>query len=258
MSLEIYHLHFAQSDRIVWLCEELSAQIPTFSYKLHVFARGTEKSEGKRVLTSLHPSGTAPTMVDNTVSPAVAIAESQAILEYILAVHGQGHFGVTPKAGPQVYSQYLYWSSFANGSFQAFLSANLIAGSLVQESGMDPSGNMVFQTFQARTQNHLKQYNDRLAKSKYLAGEEFTAADMMNIYGLTVFRGIYPINLTEYPHILRWLADVTARPAYRKAMEKGEDGLPPMIGAKVPQMSMEVLLSLKSWKTIFAEQEEAK
>lgn len=251
MSVKIYHLHFAQSDRIIWLCEELSALIPTFEYELHVFARGDEASEGKRVLSELHPSATAPTMVDTTVSPPITMTESQAMLEYIINVHGQGHFGVSPAAGPHAYSQYLYWLSFANGSFQAFLSANLIAGSLVQQSAADPSGNFVYHHFQARTKNHLKQYDDRLAESKYLAGNDFTAADIMNIYGLTMYRGIDPMDLTEYPHILRYLADITSRPGYGRTMEKGEDGLPPMIQAKVPQLPFEVLLSVASWKTVF-------
>lgn len=190
-------------------------------------------------------------MVDTTVSPLITMAESQAILEYIINVHGQGHFSVSPTAEPHAYSQYLYWLSFANGSFQAFLDANLLGLSIVQQSNVDPSGNFIYQAFQARTQNHLKQFNDRLAQSKYLAGDDFTAADMMNIYGLTVFRGMYPVDLTEYPHIPRYLADITSRPAYRRAMEKGEDGMPPMIQANVPRFSVEVLLSMASWKTVF-------
>lgn len=254
MSLKIYHLHFAQSDRIVWLCEELSDLIPNFKYDLHVYPRGMPDSEGKKALLSLHPSGTAPTMVDSTVSPPVTMTESQAILTYILSIHGQGHLTRTPSVGPQAYAQYLYWLNFANGSFQAFLNANLVADTLAAQAQISPetlAQNPTYQHFQQRTKNHLSQYDSRLAESRYLAGDDFSAADIMNTYALTVFRGIYPMDLTEYPNVLRWLKEITSRKAYVRTMEKAEDGLPAMVDAKVPQLGFEVLLSMKSWTTAF-------
>ncbi|KIX08697.1 uncharacterized protein Z518_03354 [Rhinocladiella mackenziei CBS 650.93] len=252
MSLTIYHLHWGQSDRIVWLCEELAELIPNFTYSLVIFPRGLPDSEGKKNLFSLHPSGTAPTMVDESTTPPIIMTESQAILEYIINVHGQGHFQITPSAGPHTYSQYLYWLCFANGSFQAFLSANLLGESLINQPGasIDPSQNWAYLHYSARTPNHLNQYNNRLAESKYLAGEEFSAADMMSIYAFTLYRAVHSIDLTDYPHILRWLGDVTSRPAYRRALEKCEDGLPPLIQAKVPKVPLPVLMSVESWKVV--------
>lgn len=250
MSLTVYYLHFSQADRIVWLCEELSDQIPDFKYRLHVFPRGMEGSEGKQKLLSLHPSGTSPTIVDDTVDPPVIMTESQAIMHYIITFHGRGLFEPKPSVGPQAYSEYLYWMSFANGSFQAFVTTFMVADAVMAQAGdtIDIKQNFAYQATAPRVPNYLSQYNNRMAKSKYLAGDEFTAADMMNIYGLTCMRAFYPIDLTNYPHIMRWLRDVTSRPAYKRTMEKAEDGLLAMTMAKVPAISIPMALSHRSWR----------
>lgn len=256
MALEIYNFHFAQGDRIIWLCEELKTLVPGFTYTAHIHPRGDTTSAGKQKLLSLAPSGTAPTMVDGNVNPPIHMSESQAILTYIVTVYGQGHLQIpVPTGGPtdpniQTYAQYLFWLSFANGSAQAFLSADIYAGSLMATPGFPADsleGNLAHKSFAARTPNHLSQYNERLAKSTYLAGETFSAADIMNIYALTLLRVIYPIDLTPYPNIVRWLKVVTKRPAYRRAMEVTEDGLPALTAPVVPRIGWEILLSLKPW-----------
>ncbi|ETN37246.1 uncharacterized protein HMPREF1541_08237 [Cyphellophora europaea CBS 101466] len=253
MTLTVYYLHWSQGDRIIWLCEELTALIPDFKYELHVFPRGLEESEGKQTLVALHPSGTSPTLKDTNVSPPIVITESQAILMYIIDVYGSGTFALNPSAGPHIYSQYLYWLCFANGSMQAFLSADIYAASLLNAPGFPTdtlAANYAHQSFIRRTPNHLKQYNDRLATNTYLAGDDFSAADMMNIYCFTLLRVIYPIDLSEYPHIRRWLKLITSRPAYRRAMDKGEDGMPALVTPTVPQLTFPVLLSVAPWNSV--------
>ena len=65
--------------------------------------------------------------------------------------------------------------------------------------------------------------DDHLASNKWLAGDEFTAADTMSVYPVTTQRYWGPqISLEKYPNILRWLKDCSARPAYQRAMEKGD------------------------------------
>ncbi len=254
MTLTVYHLHFAQSDRIIWLCEELAAAIPTFQYELKIYDRGLPDSEGKRTLLSLHPSGTAPTIVDSNVDPPLVLAESQAILQYILDVYAQAHFQVTVLDGPVKYANYLYWMSFANGSFQANLTACLTAESVVETYGLNATEArekvFVVKYFQDKITNHLKQYEAQLSKTRYLAGEEFSAVDMMNVYGLTTMRAIYPVDISSYPCLTRYLRDITGRVAYRRMMERAEDGMPPLVMEKVPRFDFGVLLSMKSWREV--------
>lgn len=74
-----------------------------------------------------------------------------------------------------------------------------------------------------RLHGALKVMDDRLKDNKWLAGDEFTAADTMSVYSVTTQRYFGPqVSLKEYPNIVRWLKDCAERPAYQKAMEKGD------------------------------------
>jgi glutathione S-transferase len=64
---------------------------------------------------------------------------------------------------------------------------------------------------------------------KYLAGEEFTAADIMTVFSLTTMRLFQPLDLSPYPGILAYLQRIGERPAYRRAMAKGDPDLVPML-----------------------------
>lgn len=68
----------------------------------------------------------------------------------------------------------------------------------------------------------LKIMDDRLKETKWLAGEEFTAADTMSLYPVTTQRYWAKVSLEKYPNIVRWIKDCSDRPAYQKAMEKGD------------------------------------
>src|SRR4029078_164574 len=103
--LTVHHLGISQSERIVWLCEELS--IP---YQLVNYERDPVTRLAPAQYKALHPFGTAPVIVDGSV----VLSESGAIIEYIIARHGKGRLAVRPDA-PN-YADYLFWFHFANGS----------------------------------------------------------------------------------------------------------------------------------------------
>ena len=69
----------------------------------------------------------------------------------------------------------------------------------------------------------------RLGEADYLAGAEFTAADIMSVFSLTTMRLFQPVDLQPYPGILAYLQRIGARPAYRRAMAKGDPALTPML-----------------------------
>ncbi len=69
----------------------------------------------------------------------------------------------------------------------------------------------------------------RLGEAEYLAGAEFTAADIMSVFSLTTMRLFQPIDLGPYPNIRAYLQRMGARPAYRRAMAKGDPDLTPML-----------------------------
>jgi glutathione S-transferase len=75
----------------------------------------------------------------------------------------------------------------------------------------------------------LKIVDEHLAKNKWFAGDQLSAADCMMMCSFSTLRGFSPFNLGPYPNVLRWMKDVAERPAYKRALEKGDDGMAPMI-----------------------------
>jgi glutathione S-transferase len=211
--LTVHHLNMSQSERIVWLCEEL--EIP---YELVVHARDPVTRLAPPAYKALHPQGTAPVIVDGDR----VLAESGAIVEYIVARHAGGRLAVTPER-PN-YPDYLYWLHFANGSMMANELMRLV-GSL-----LDPKlENPIMQILVARSTTAWTMVEQRLGEVPYFAGPALTAADIMNVFALTTMRLITPRDLASYPNIRAYLKRIGARPAYRRAMEKGDPGMPLML-----------------------------
>jgi glutathione S-transferase len=61
--------------------------------------------------------------------------------------------------------------------------------------------------------------------AEYLAGSSFTKADIMMGFSLTTMRYFQPYDLARCPNVVEYLGRVGARPAYRRAMEKGDSGM---------------------------------
>jgi glutathione S-transferase len=208
--LTIHHLGKSQSERIVWLCEELG--IP-YELKHHVRDKVTMLSPPE--LRALHPMGAAPVITDGDV----LLAESGAIAEYIIVKHGGGRLALGPDHPD--YAQYLYWLHFANGNLQAVMSRNMV----LRRSDLPADHPMVVST-KGRLDRALDLVNARLATATYLAGAEFTAADIMSVFSLTTMRYFMPVDLSPYPNILAYLQRIAARDGYRRAMQKGDPGMP--------------------------------
>ena len=108
--LTIHHLGKSQSERIVWLCEELG--VP---YELTHHNRNAVTILSPPELKALHPLGAAPVITDG----ALVLAESGAIMEYIIAMHGGGRLALGP-THPD-FAHYLYWFHFANSNLQSIM-----------------------------------------------------------------------------------------------------------------------------------------
>ena len=208
--LTVHHLGKSQSERIVWLCEELG--IP---YELRHYARAPVTMLAPPEFKALHPIGAAPVITDG----ALVLAESGAIMEYILARHGGDRLALGP-ADP-AFPDYLYWLHFANGTLQPAMGRMMILGRLNL-----PADNPVLQAMQGRLDRALALLEARLAAVPWLAGAEFTAADIMITFSLTTMRYFRPVELGPYPAIRAYLQRIGGREAYRRAMAKGDPGMP--------------------------------
>ena len=211
--LTVHHLGISQSERIVWLCEEL--EIP---YQFIRYER-TAANLTPPAYRALHPSGTAPVITDGDM----ALAESGAIIEYIIARYGQGRLAVGPNSPD--FANYLYWLHYANGSF---MSGGILTFSL-GVMDVDPTHETV-RDINTRYARGFDMVEKRLAAAHYLAGAEFTAADIIMVFPLTTMRLFTPLDLAAYPNIRAYLQRIGARPGFQRMIAKtAPDPAPPLV-----------------------------
>jgi len=211
--LTVHHLGKSQSERIVWLCEELG--IP---YELKVYDRHPVTRLAQPDYKALHPIGAAPVITDGDV----VLAESAAIIDYIVAKYGKGRLVLA--ADHPDFAQFLYWFHFANGSLQPAMGRNMILGRLNLAAD-----NPLLLAMTARLKLALDMVEARLGKAAYFAGSEITTADIMIVFSLTTMRLFLPLDLAPYPAILAYLQRIGRRDAYRRAMRKGDPDLTPLL-----------------------------
>jgi glutathione S-transferase len=211
--LTIHHLGHSQSERIIWLCEELG--VP---YDLVLHQRDPVTILSPPALAALHPMGAAPVIVDD----GLVLAESAAVVDYIIAKHGGGRLRLGPDHPD--FASYLYWFHFSNGNLQPCFGRLMMVGRV----GLAPD-HPVQRAVQGRLDRVMALMEQRLGEADYLAGREFTAADIMSVFSLTTMRLFQPLDLGPYPNILAYLQRIGARPAYQRAMAKGDPDLTPML-----------------------------
>ncbi len=205
--LTVHHLGKSQSERIVWLCEELG--IP---YELKCYARAPLLAPPE--YKALHPLGAAPVIIDGDV----VLAESGAIVQYITAKYAGGRLTLGPEHPD--FANYLYWFHFANGTLQAALGRSLMLSRL-KLSDDDP----VLAMAKARLDNAFNLVEARTREAEYFAGKEFTAADIMMGISLTTMRYFMPYDYARLPNLRAYLKRIGSRPAYQRAMAKGDPGM---------------------------------
>ena len=86
--ITIYHLESSRSERIVWLMEELG-----LPYDLQIFPR-SPNGAAPDALKAMQPLGRAPLIRDGDM----VLAESGAIVDYIVRRHGNDRLAISPQA----------------------------------------------------------------------------------------------------------------------------------------------------------------
>ncbi len=211
--LTVHHLGLSQSERIVWLCEELD-----IDYGLVRYDRDATTRLAPANYKALHALGTAPVITDGER----VLAESGAIIDYIIGTYGGGRLQVRP--GASNFADYLYWFHFANGTMMP----NLMLGLSAARSAAGASGGMAAMVAD-RDRRAYALIEQRLGEVPYFAGDELTAADINMVFALTTGRVFLPRDLSPNPGIRRYLALIGKRPAYQRAMAKGDPGFKPLL-----------------------------
>jgi glutathione S-transferase len=206
--ITVYHLSTSRSERIVWLMEELGLE-----YRLEVFQR-EPSGAAPRPMKELHALGKAPMIRDGDR----VLAESGAIVDYIVQRHGGGRLAVQPEA-PE-FARYLYWLHFAEGSLMSLMLIALVL-SRVPEASESPVRTRILD----RMKQMLAFVDAELADRPYFAGTDFTAADVMMVFPFTTMRHFLEYDLAPYTNILAYLKRIESRPAFQKAMALAGPGI---------------------------------
>lgn len=219
--LTVHHLQRGQSERILWLLEE--TDIP---YNLVIHKRDPLLAPAS--IKSLHELGTAPTIEDGDV----VMAESMAIVTYILDKYAKGNSvadSLVRKVDSPGYTDYIYWLYFVLCTLQPSESGVMLA---YFDKTITDDAAMVRAFPRQRFLRNVGLVEKRLAEKKYLAGDEFTLVDILALWVFTTPRVFIPYSLAPFPNILEWVQRMTSREAYKRAMDKGDHGLPILNGAE--------------------------
>lgn len=200
--ITIHHLGVSQSERIVWLMEELG-----LPYKLKWYERKANKAAPDEYL-ALHPTAMAPVIEDD----GRVLTESAVIAEYICHRYAGGKLTVGP-AQPNYYD-YLYWMHFNNNAMGLRFAKSVLAA-----GASGPVAETMKEVVFRREEQYYKYLDWRLGESAYLAGPELSCADIIVVYRLTsgLLFGARPID--DLPNVVAYVKRVEARPAYQKAMQ---------------------------------------
>jgi len=200
--LIVHHLNNSRSQRILWLLEELGTP-----YEIKKYQRLTPVPLAPPELKNVHPLGKSPVITDGDLT----IAESGAIIEYILDTYGNGK--LKPARGTRDYWKYIEWLHFAEGSAVLPLMMNMYAGFVGE--GMAPLRPRI----DSEIANHLGYVSKALEGRQYLVGDSLSGADvqMTFVFEAAQAGGV----LKDYPVLIAYLERMRARPAFQRAIEKG-------------------------------------
>ena len=208
--LTVHHLRISQSERIVWLCEELG-----LDYTLKLYDRRADNRLAPDDFKALHPMGIAPVIEDD----GLVLGESGAIIDYIVAKPGGGR--LVPTQDDLDFAGHLFWFHFANGTMMTN-GMMAIAATQAGATEMPP--------FVAdRTRKAWAMVEQRLGEAEYFGGRQLTTADIMMGFQLTTSRAFNNMSIDAMPNIKAYLKKIGERPAYQAAMTKAEPGMPPKL-----------------------------
>jgi glutathione S-transferase len=214
--ITVHHLENSRSQRVLWLLEELA-----LPYEIVHYARDPKTMLAPAELRRVHPLGKAPVISDGDNT----LAESGAIIEYLVEAYGQGR--LIPAAGTPERQRYTMWMHYAEGSAMPPLVMKLVFSRL---PGRTPAilrplmRQMMAGAQRGYVDPQLKAHADywetELSRHQWFAGDEFTAADIQMSFPLeaAAARGR---GTAGRPKVQAFLDRIHARPAYRRALERG-------------------------------------
>ena len=213
----VHHLNNSRSQRILWLLEELG-----LDYEIKKYQRDPKTMLAPAELRAIHPLGKSPVITDGDTM----VAESGAIIEYLIEQYGQGRF--IPPSGTPDKRLYTYFLHYAEGSAMTPLLMKLVFDR-VESSPMPFFAKPIAKGIAHKVKSsyimpqitqHLQYLENELGKRPWFAGADFTAADIQLSFVLEAASARGGLG-EKYPKLFDFLKRIHARPAYQRALERG-------------------------------------
>ncbi len=213
----VHHLNNSRSQRVLWLLEELGLE-----YEIKRHERDAKTMLAPASLRAVHPLGKAPVITDGSLT----LAESGAIVEYLVERYGNGR--LVPAPGTPERLRYTYWLHYAEGSAMPPLLLKLVFDRIAKgpvpffvKPVAQAISQRVLSTFvNPQIELHLDFMEAELEKSPWFAGVEFSAADIQLSFPLEAAAARAGLTASR-PELMAYLERIHARPAYRRALERG-------------------------------------
>ncbi len=198
-------LHFApnsRAGRIVWLFEELGIEYEMNKMAFH--PKDLKSDEHRK----RHPLGRIPVLDDGDV----AIWESGAIVEYVMARYGDG--GLKPAIDSAEFPEYLQWFHYCEGMVMPPINTIMVHTVLLPPERRNEETLGQAQRLLTRS---IAPVETALEGREYLVGD-FSAADIM--LGHSLFMSSRLGRLTdEMPNLRGYVQRIEARPAFKTAIQ---------------------------------------
>jgi glutathione S-transferase len=215
MPIVVHHLNNSRAQRVLWLLEELG--VP-YEIKHH---QRTKTFQAPPELKAIHPLGKSPIVEDQ----GRVLAETGAIVEYLLDAHGEGR--LRPPPGTDERIRFTYWLHYAEGSAMPPLLMQLLFQLMPRRSPalLRPLVRWIADRAQAgyvrpQLKLHMNFWESELQRSTWFVGEEFTAADIMMSFPVEAAAARAQA-LEGRPKLAAFRERIRARPAYQRAAERG-------------------------------------
>jgi len=215
--ITVHHLNNSRSQRVLWLLEELGLPCEIKKYQ-----RDAQTMLAPPELLKVHPLGKSPVITDD----GTTVAESGAIIEYLLERYGNGR--LQPAAGSPEKLRWRYWMHFAEGTAMSPLLLKLIFERIKVTKmpffAKPIARGIADKVLGAMVDPNLKRQLDfmeaELGKSEWFAGDEFSAADIQMSFPVEASAQRAGLDASR-PKLMAFLKRIHARPAYKKALERG-------------------------------------
>ena len=215
--ITVHHLNNSRSQRVLWLLEELG-----LPYDIRKYQRDAQTLLAPPELMQVHPLGKSPVITDD----GVTVAESGAIIEYLIERYGNGR--LAPAIGTPERLRWRYRLHFAEGTAMSPLLLKLIFDRIpqapmpffVKPIARSLCAKVLARMVEPNLRRQLDFMEAELGRSEWFAGADFSAADIQMSFPVEASAQRAGLDASR-PKLMAFLKRIHARPAYRRALERG-------------------------------------